>query len=44
MKFHSHYKKLDTGFLSRIPSGKFGLKKREWLNHSSIFLFYLVCC
>lgn len=29
MKFHSHYKKLDTGFLSRIPSGKFGLKKRD---------------
>ncbi|XP_023641546.1 reticulon-like protein B8 isoform X1 [Capsella rubella] len=29
MKFHSHYKKLDSGFLSRIPSGKFGLKKRD---------------
>ncbi|KAG5400663.1 hypothetical protein IGI04_015623 [Brassica rapa subsp. trilocularis] len=22
MKFHSHYKKMDTGFLSRIPSGR----------------------
>ncbi|CAN8270059.1 unnamed protein product [Cochlearia groenlandica] len=29
MKFHSHYKKLDSGFLSRIPSGRFGLKKHD---------------
>ncbi|KAH0904991.1 hypothetical protein HID58_044494 [Brassica napus] len=29
MKFHSHYKKMDTGFLSRIPSGRFGFKKRD---------------
>ncbi|KAG2318096.1 hypothetical protein Bca52824_021218 [Brassica carinata] len=29
MKFHSHYKKIDTGFLSRIPSGKFGFKKHD---------------
>ncbi|XP_056845393.1 reticulon-like protein B8 isoform X1 [Raphanus sativus] len=29
MKFHSHYKKIDTGFLSRIPSGKFGFKKYD---------------
>uniref|UniRef100_A0A0D3AQ15 Reticulon-like protein n=1 Tax=Brassica oleracea var. oleracea TaxID=109376 RepID=A0A0D3AQ15_BRAOL len=29
MKFHSHYKKMDTGFLSRIPSGRFGFKKHD---------------
>ncbi|XP_048626557.1 reticulon-like protein B8 isoform X1 [Brassica napus] len=29
MKFHSHYKKIDSGFLSRIPSGKFGMKKHD---------------
>ncbi|KAF3606333.1 hypothetical protein DY000_02051013 [Brassica cretica] len=29
MKFHSHYKKIDSGFLSRIPSGKFGFKKHD---------------
>lgn len=29
MKFHSNYKKLDSGLFSRISSGKFGLKKRD---------------
>ncbi|KAJ0263721.1 Reticulon-like protein B8 [Hirschfeldia incana] len=29
MKFHSHFKKIDSGFLGRIPSGKFGFKKHD---------------
>uniref|UniRef100_A0A1J3FD76 Reticulon-like protein n=1 Tax=Noccaea caerulescens TaxID=107243 RepID=A0A1J3FD76_NOCCA len=29
MKFHSHYKKLDSGLFSRISSGKFKLKKHD---------------